>query len=983
MKKTALMGTFFGFLVVMMGCGGGGGGGGVDNGDSGTYTVYEDADGDGYSSGVTFEVQPSTTAIPEGFLLPDYLIALSGDCDDGDATVYPGAPELLDGADNDCDGTVDEGFVTYYQDADGDGYSTGATQQATSAPQGYVLAAQLTALSGDCDDGDATVYPGAPELLDGADNDCDGAVDEDFPLFSLTQHAAYTENPSKVTILFRAWQTGTGEPVTDLADSDFSVYEGSTPVTPSEHFREVLKRDQLPYSLDTVLLIDVSVSIRDSLDTMKAAARQFVAAHDPDTGAVATDPTTGVAISNLVAQQRVRIYVFDDGVREATNGWTSDADALLAAIDAIALGGPTTNLYGAIDSGLQQWNDEASASRITQGFLIGITDGVDTAAIKTLDQVKSTRGSKRVYMLGVGGEVDPTVLADIASTGAYIPLSDFSELRGALETVQQRMEAYANSFYYFYYASPKRSGTHTVTLSVVGNANAGADRELRYDFNAAGFSSVRPEITVLGDLDTTAEGTAALQAKTWWGLDPSSFAWASSDPAVATVAANPLDRSLATVTGVAPGQTTLTITDTSNTYYASTDPQVGQLVTAQFTFSVVGATLGGDGALSLGETSVLTAQTIAAPVTPAYTWQVADETIATLSANTGSSVTLTGAGYGATTITVTDTVNGSSASLAVQVSDFTLAVTAGALVNVGDTITLTATHAGDVNTPVYAWAVSDPAACSLDTTSGATVVVTLADDALACLVACDDTVNGVADTLSVFDPSTTTINGVEFAFVYVPAGSFTMGDEFGDGYSDELPTHTVTLTQGFYLGKYEVTQAQWQAVMGSNPSYFSSCGGDCPVETVSWDDIQTFLTTLNTQTGQTYRLPTEAEWEYAAKGGPHGGDGTKYAGSDTVGDVAWYGDNSGSTTHPVGTKAPNGLGLYDMSGNVWEWVQDWYGSYSADAVTDPTGPATGSYRVIRGGSWDSYALRARVSSRNYYWPGIRHYNFGFRLALSQ
>jgi len=221
------------------------------------------------------------------------------------------------------------------------------------------------------------------------------------------------------------------------------------------------------------------------------------------------------------------------------------------------------------------------------------------------------------------------------------------------------------------------------------------------------------------------------------------------------------------------------------------------------------------------------------------------------------------------------------------------------------------------------------------------------------------------------------ITGMEF--VYVPAGTFTMGDEFGYGNSDEQPTHTVTLTQDFYLGKYEVTQAQWQTVMGTNPSRFSACGGACPVERVSWDDIQTFLTTLNAQSGQPYRLPTEAEWEYAAKGGPNG-DGTEYAGSDTVDTVAWYSGNSGWTTHPAGIKMPNGLGLCDMSGNVWEWVQDWYGSYSAGSATDPTGPAADSTRVIRGGSWYvSIGDEERVSARSNRTPSTRNDDFGFRL----
>ncbi len=151
-----------------------------------------------------------------------------------------------------------------------------------------------------------------------------------------------------------------------------------------------------------------------------------------------------------------------------------------------------------------------------------------------------------------------------------------------------------------------------------------------------------------------------------------------------------------------------------------------------------------------------------------------------------------------------------------------------------------------------------------------------------------------------------------------PAGTYTMGDTFGDGASDELPTHQVTVGE-FYIGKYEVTQGQWQAVMGSNPSSFSSCGADCPVESVNLSDVQTFITTLNQLSGKNYRLPTEAEWEYAARSG---GQSQEYSGGSDINAVAWYASNSGGTTHPVGQLQANGLGLYDMSGNVDEWVSD-------------------------------------------------------------
>jgi formylglycine-generating enzyme required for sulfatase activity len=202
-----------------------------------------------------------------------------------------------------------------------------------------------------------------------------------------------------------------------------------------------------------------------------------------------------------------------------------------------------------------------------------------------------------------------------------------------------------------------------------------------------------------------------------------------------------------------------------------------------------------------------------------------------------------------------------------------------------------------------------------------------------------------------------------------------MGDTFGDGFSDELPTHQVTVSD-FYIGKYEVTQAEWQTVMGSNPSNFTACGTNCPVEQVSWTDIQTFISTLNTRSGKNYRLPTEAEWEYAARSG---GKSEKYSGSSDVNAVAWYTTNSGNTTHPVGQKQANGLGLYDMSGNVWEWVSDWFGTYSSTAQTNPTGATTGSSRVIRGGSWYDDASSGRASNRRSGSPDARYSTVGFRL----
>lgn len=212
--------------------------------------------------------------------------------------------------------------------------------------------------------------------------------------------------------------------------------------------------------------------------------------------------------------------------------------------------------------------------------------------------------------------------------------------------------------------------------------------------------------------------------------------------------------------------------------------------------------------------------------------------------------------------------------------------------------------------------------------------------------------------------------------IFVEGGTFQMGSRSGE--SDEKPVHSVTLS-AFNMGKYEVTQAQWKAVMGNNPSNFSGCD-DCPVELVSRNDVQDFIQRLNAQTGKNYRLPTEAEWEFSARGGKSS-KGFTYSGLNDLNAVAWNNDNSGSKTHTVGGKQANELGIYDMSGNVWEWCSDWYGSYNDYSETNPTGASSGQYGVLRGGSWIDFALNCRSAIRNWNFPDYRDCSNGFRLVL--
>jgi formylglycine-generating enzyme required for sulfatase activity len=216
------------------------------------------------------------------------------------------------------------------------------------------------------------------------------------------------------------------------------------------------------------------------------------------------------------------------------------------------------------------------------------------------------------------------------------------------------------------------------------------------------------------------------------------------------------------------------------------------------------------------------------------------------------------------------------------------------------------------------------------------------------------------------------------AFLPIPGGCLKMGDSFGDGDEDERPLHEVCL-EPFYLGKFEVTQSQWQAVMGSNPSYFKQCGKNCPVEGVSWADVNAFITKLCFKGSQQFRLPTEAEWEYAASGG---GRREKYSGiGANAAPFAWYQGNAAVKTHPVGQKRANALGLFDMSGNVAEWVADYKDEYPALAQKSPLGPDTGNNRVVRGGSWLSIAKELRASSRSELNPSVKTNALGFRLVL--
>jgi len=219
--------------------------------------------------------------------------------------------------------------------------------------------------------------------------------------------------------------------------------------------------------------------------------------------------------------------------------------------------------------------------------------------------------------------------------------------------------------------------------------------------------------------------------------------------------------------------------------------------------------------------------------------------------------------------------------------------------------------------------------------------------------------------------------------VLIKGGCYKMGDTFGDGAEDEHPVHEVCV-KDFYLGRYPVTQIQWAGLMGLNPSKEPECGIGCPVENVSWNDAQEFIGKMSRRAGKAYRLPTEAEWEYAARSG---GRNEKWAGTSderALDDYAWYYNDSQYRSHPVGEKKPNGLGLYDMTGNVWQWMSDWYDEryYAASPRNEPQGPASGTRHTLRGGYWGDLPRLVRAARRIGLVPTARAAGYGFRVAQS-
>lgn len=461
------------------------------------------------------------------------------------------------------------------------------------------------------------------------------------------------------------------------------------------------------------------------------------------------------------------------------------------------------------------------------------------------------------------------------------------------------------------------------------------------------------------------------------GDGKTTFSVKSDNPKVATCSIDKKDKSKMIVNAIKQGVATIILTDTKKNESSMLQVTVVDKNTTDLTLSVAELDLNTESSASVLITSG----------SGNYMVESSNSEVATAEC-TDNTILVTAHTVGTATITVTDTESGFTATINVTVteeatddlalSESTVSMKPNETAEVAITSGSGSYTVANSNEEVAVAAISNGDKVAIAARKAGTATITVTDTKTKQTATIAVTVTDGA----VVEGQTFTVNGVSFKMIGVEGGTFTMGataEQGSDAYFDESPTHQVTLSS-FAIGQTEVTQELWEAVMGSNPSSFK--GAKRPVECVSWNDCQTFITKLNQLTGKKFRLPTEAEWEYAARGGKNS-KGYKYAGSNTIDEVAWYTSNSGDKTHDVVTKKPNELGLYDMSGNVWEWCQDWYSSsyYSSSPQTNPTGPSSGSGRVLRGGSWNGRARYCRVSFRNNYDPDNRNYNRGLRLAL--
>ncbi|MCH8844729.1 MAG: VWA domain-containing protein [SAR324 cluster bacterium] len=626
---------------------------GLTNGVTYHYAAYVyDADSN-YSAGVTVEAAP---------------IASGGGGGDGGGGTGNSPPVAIGGNASTTEG-LPVSFTLTASDADGDplvftvvastanGTLTGTAPTLTYTPDpGFSGTDSLTfkANDGTVDSNTATF-----------------SINVDAASMSLTLVTITTESPSVVNAAVRVLDALTGAPMTTLTAADFGAREDGQAISNTESFLDVVSvADEVPnvtFTMFTALLIDISSSILLSdLEVIKAGARSIIV--DPGSCTYGQAGYPEGCASALLPRQRVTIYTFDDVVTPVV-GYTQNIQSLLAAIDGIARGGPSTNLYGALITGLDSFTNTFTLSVINYGNLIVITDGNDTAGINTLSDVLMARGGKSVFAIGAG-ITDWNALDQIANRGTY-SITDFSGLQAALDQVNYELENFHAGLYSVYYASPKRSGTHTLEVFIVGNSNLGPDATVSGTFPADGFSNVTPQLEVRGPTGLSLSQTVDLKAITRWTHDPVQYTWEVDDATVATISPDPFDTSTAVVTAAivsGQGDVTVTVNETTFSLVANNPMKVADIY-------LTGIGPGENIILGISRDAEFTAETPNASANPLYEWEIANPAIATLSSSIGNSVNISIVSTADTSLTIDDAANGRSRTISVIVSD--VAVSAG------------------------------------------------------------------------------------------------------------------------------------------------------------------------------------------------------------------------------------------------------------------------------------------------------------------
>ena len=745
-----------------------------------------------------------------------------------------------------------------------------------------------------------------------------------------------TASPNYVSLLFQALDAS-GRGIPDLTVDSLRLLEDGQPVVITDTAADFLKQDSLPYTHHTVLMLDNSASTGDGLVQTRAAAKSFVNAMGPN--------------------HAVAVYTFSDIPRMLCDfTGIDDKQVILDAIDGVTVDVAAPNLYQAVIEGVGQWPRLYSQGEISQGALVLFTAGdagVDTA---TLEQAVEARGSRRCYAIGLGTEVNPAALEALGNAG-YFHLDDASQLETTLLDVQDAIEAYANSLYLLRYSSAARGAqSHTLHLEVLEPLESNT---LEASFDSQPFYTVSPGIYINDGFDSH-EGISAFDFQEGPGqqvefrLDSHGGAPGVESVFAVQLPPSPIVRVVSVAGGqvileaIAPGQSSVTFRDSANDFQtvvlltvAAVVPDVRGITESEAVAALEAAGLRG------GEIAYVIYDRVSSGIVigqvPAPAQRLA----------TGAEVTLTVSQY----------------RVVPELLGLTESAARAALEEAGLSV-------GEVNTvpsisaPLYQVLEQEPATGQL-----------LSPNAAVSLLVS----SGPPKTEVIMLPG-----DVPLELVEIPRGTFTMGcSPDNDSWQcEDAPQHEVTFSRDFLIGQYEVTKAQWKAVMGTRPWNGHGYDPELPegaASGVSWVDAQNFVSALNAYTGETFRLPTEAEWEYACRARTT----TRfYWGTDPdlteIDKYAWWSRNAEDLgeeyAHEVGLLLPNDWGLCDMAGNVLEWCQDWFGDYPEGPVTDPTGAEFGTNRIHRGGGWYIYSTLCCSGRRHKNSPTYGFYACGFRVV---